>query len=362
MPPELQSDNIRSAIESAIEQQPVEEGNLAGPAEGASPSASPAAPAAPEGQQTEGTPVAKEEKAAAPPPPTGTEAKPTDTPTPTQAPAPEGRELKAPGTWTPAAREKWNALDSEVRSEIWRREREVSRALTNSQRARQFQDEFVEACSPFMGFIAAENSTPIQAMVNMFQTAAALRVGTPQQKVQIAADIIRQFNIDLGALDSVLAGQSPQFNPQMAIQQEINKALQPFHQQHQQWQQRLRAQDEQLDAEVDDELMQFATQHEFYEDVKDVMADLIEVAMNRGHTLGLTEAYERATLLVEPVRRVIEGRKQTEAARAANAKARQARNAAGSITPSVEATTAQPVPGDSVRSALEFAIAQQQGR
>lgn len=302
------------------------------------------------------TPVAEKpvEVPAAPAP----EVKPTEAPTPTE---PADPVAKAPGTWTPGAREKWVTLPAEVKAEVWKREKEASRALTISADSRRFAQEFSQTMQPYLGFIAAEKSTPLQAVNYMMQTGAMLRVGTPQQKVQVVAEVIKNYGIDLAALDQVLAGQQPQFNPQQTIQSEIQRALAPVLQQVQQSQQ---SRQQELDQAVSNEIDQFAAdpKHEFYADVKEVMADIIELSDKRGQQMGLTEAYERAILIHEPVRRVIEARKQAEVARSATQVARRARGAAVSVTPSAEVQNAVNVPGDSVRSAIEFAMTKTEGR
>jgi hypothetical protein len=224
--------------------------------------------------------------------------------------------IKAPGTWTPAAREHWATLPQEVRDEVYKRERDVSKALSHSTEARRFTQEFNQAVQPFLGFIAAENSNPLQATVNMMQTAALLRVGTPQQKTQVVVDIIRNFGIDLMALDSALAGVQQQHqDPASLVQQHVQAALRPILQQQEEYQRQFAST---IDSEVDQELSEFAGKHEFYGDVKETMADIIEMAAKRGGHMGLSTAYERAILLHEPVRRVIEARKtQTTAQTAA---------------------------------------------
>lgn len=285
-----------------------------------------------------------------------TEQAPTLEPQQEQSPT-----AKAPGTWTPTAREKWVTLPTEVKEEVWKREREASRAMTISAEARRLQQEFERTIQPYLGFIAAEKSTPLQAVNNMMQTAALYRVGTPQQKAEVTAQIIKQFNVDLRALDSILAGQPAQYDPQAIIDQRIQAAIAPLRQEREQMAQQHQMR---LDLEVDQELNSFAAdpKHEFYDDVRDTMADLIEVASRRGAQMGLTEAYERATLLHEPVRRVIEARKQAEAAKVSTQKARQARGAAISVTQSAEVQRAPADPGDSIRSAIEAAISKTEGR
>lgn len=300
----------------------------------------------------------------APAPVAATSAEPTPAPAPNDGNNPYA---KAPGTWTPAARESWAALPSEVKQEVWKREREASRALTMSTEARRWQDEFNKTMQPYLGFIAAEQSTPLQAVNYMMQTAAALRVGTPQQKVQLVAQIIGQYGIDLEALDTVLAGKQPQFNPQAHIESLVNQRMAPLMQQiqHQNLQQ-----EQQLQQQVDADLTNFVNEvdekgnlkHEFFQDVQDVMADLIQVSVQRGARLGLTEAYERAIMIHEPVRRVIEARKQRQSAAQLTAAATQAQGTAASIVPSSEVEVVKPAAGNSIRASIEAAIAAQQGR
>lgn len=304
------------------------------------------------------------------PAPGDTSAAPTPSaaaPTPSAAPAPVAENdplAKPPGSWSPVAREKWQNVDKEIKAEIWRREKDANRALTLSTDARRFQSEFQNTIQPFMSFIAAENSTPIQAVENMMRTAAVLRIGTPEQKVKVVADVIKQFGVDLMALDSVLAGQSPEFNPQIKQEETLARMLdQRFGQLQQSFMQQRDA-EESTAAQSEIEAFAADPKHEFYMDVKDTMADLIEVAGKRGIQMSLTDAYERATLLHEPVRRVIEARRLHDNANAVNQRAQAARNAAVSVTSSAQ-TPGNGIPapqGDSIRASLEAAIAAQQGR
>ena len=283
-------------------------------------------------------------------PPTGGQ---TPAPTP---PAPEPDD-PAPGSWTPAAREEWKQLPKTIKEEVRRREAATSRALTESTEARKFQREFQDVVQPFMGFIAAENSTPIAAVKNLMQTAAILRVGTPQQKVAAAAQIIQQFGIDLMMLDSVLAGQSPQVSQSAALQQMVSHELAPIRQFMTQQQQFLAQQDQALGEKANAELEKFAAEHEFYNDVRETMADLIEAASRRGGALSLTAAYDRAIMLHEPVRQVIEARKQRQAAQNSQRQADTARRNATSVSGSEEASAVgAPASGDSLRDAINAAI------
>jgi hypothetical protein len=299
-------------------------------------------------------PLSTGEKPAITPAPKPEEADPTKA----AAPAPEVPEhlAKAPGTWTPAAREHWKDVPIQVREEVAKREREMTRALSFTTEARRLASEFQQTMQPYLGFIAAENSTPMQAVNNMMQSAALLRVGTPAQKVGLVADIIRNFGVDLGMLDNHLAGtQQAQDDPRTLVQREIQAALAPYRQQQQ-------AQVQQVDTQVNQELQEFASKNEFYNDVADTMADLIEVARKRGGVLGLQTAYDRAILLHEPVRQVIEARNATKSNQQQAQIAATAKAAAVSVAPSSEAQRTAPVVGDDIRSAIEASMTRLQGR
>jgi len=324
----------------------------------------------PETPATEGSDAPSDAPAVdgeAPPLAEGTPAA-TDTPmaaegTPEASPAAAESDptAKPPGSWTPAAREHWRNTPKEVRSEVWRREREASRALTISADARRLQQDFERTMQPFLGFVAAENSTPMRAVENMMRTAATLRAGTAAQKVQLVAQTIKSFGIDLQALDSVLAGQQLPANPADEVSRQVQQALAPILHERQQSQMAAKQREQ---AEVTAELDRFASdpKNEFYNDVAPLMADLMEVASRNGQEMELTQAYQRAILIHEPVRRVIDTRKAREKAHQDTIKARAARGAASSITPSAEAQVVVPTGGNSLRADIEAAITQSKGR
>jgi hypothetical protein len=325
-------------------------------------------------------------------PPEGTDTPPVDTPAdgapaPTDAPPPDvapppaadtppqgdaspevppadtkDPTVKPPGSWTPAAREEWAKVPAAVKQEVWKREREASRALTASTEARKLQQDFSQTIQPYLGFIAAEGSTPMKAVDQMMRTAAVLRVGTADQKVQLVAQTIKQFGVNLEALDAALAGvAAPPADPSTLVQQQVQQALAPFlNERRAQAQQAQQAVQQQAQSEL--EAFASDPKNEFYDDVAPLMADIIEVASRNGQQMGLTEAYQRATLLHEPVRRVIDARKSREAATQASAAARKARGAAVSVTPSTQAAVVPAQGGNNLRADIEAAFAQTQGR
>jgi hypothetical protein len=279
---------------------------------------------------------------------------------------------KAPGTWTPAAREHWNSIPEDVRNEVIKRESEVSRTMTQSATARKFQQDFNQLIQPHMAHIQAENGGNVFGTIQqMFNVGTVFRTGSATNKAALVADICKQFGIDLQLLDASLdkvynGGQGPNPNQQpqggidpRQIQQMVNQQLAPILQQQRASQQSLLSQ---IETEVDTELDGFAAAHEFYDDVKEDMADIIEMAARRGKNVSLTEAYERATLLSVPVRAVMEQRRAASASQQSHAVAQQAKAGAFGIQNSAETTTTNLPAGDSIRDSIERAIAHHSGR
>ena len=118
--------------------------------------------------------------------------------------------LRPPNSWKPSIREKWGTLPREVQQEVIRREREASSALTQSDEARKGWNEFKETLAPYQAHIAADGAKPMEAVKSLFDTAMALRVGTPQRKAQLVASMIQNYGIPVEMLAQALDGQAPQ--------------------------------------------------------------------------------------------------------------------------------------------------------
>lgn len=356
-------DTNTSASEAGTLQVPSPGETASAPSSTTPASAPSAAPAAP--TSTEGTPVATTTAPATQKPEGQTPKTPAEgTTDPIKQNVAAVITQKAPGTWTPAAREHWNSMPQEVREEVLKREREVSRAMTQSTQARQFQQQFQTLVQPYMANLQAQGAQPLQAIQTFFNIDHQLRSGQPQTKAQLIAGLCKDFGIDLELLDFALAGQQPPANKQQAfdpnqlktlVQQELAPIRQQFQTQNAQLLQ-------EIEGEVDNELSTFASTHEFYNDVKEDMADIIEMGARRGVNISLTDAYERATLLSAPVRAVIEQRKTASTAQQAHVVAQQAKSGAFGIQNSAEATTTNLPAGDSIRDAIERSLAHHSGR
>ena len=276
---------------------------------------------------------------------------------------PKAQGERAPASWKPEAREHWAQLPENVRAEVARRETEVARTLQETAEARKTAEAVMKTIEPYQAFIKAENSNPIQAIDNLMSTAARLRTGTAPELAQLVAGIVNQYgtgrfgNAFIEMLDSALAGQAPQQDPQqIAIEQVLNQRLAPMQNMLTQFQQAQVAQQQQVAQAAASEVQNFLDQAEFGNDVREDMADLLETAQRRGQNMSLQDAYKKACLMNDNVRSVLTQRVRSKGAQQTTQAAQKARSAAVQVSGSAPMGALRQDPTD-VRSAIEAAIA-----
>lgn len=292
------------------------------------------------------------------------EAKPDDTPGiqpgPKSSPKTEGR---APASWHPETREHWAALPESVRTEVARREREVQTTLKETAEARKYAEQIERTIAPYQMFIKAENSNPLQAIDNLMSTAARLRTGSSQDIAQLVSGLVKQFGVGrfgqsfIEQLDSALVGEIPRVDAQQQqLQQAMRQELAPIQQFMSQHQNAQFAAQQNVTRQAEGEVLNFMEQAEFAEDVREDMADLMEMAQRRGRDLSLENAYGQACSNNDKVRAVLLSRHKAQSAQKQTGAAQRARSAAVSVSgaPAMGSPTTGAL---DVRSAIEAAIA-----
>ena len=258
---------------------------------------------------------------------------------------------RAPISWKPSMREHWGALPEEVRTEIYRRERDISKGLGEAAEARKFHQSFNDIAKPYEHLIAMEAKTPLEGFQNYLRTAAVLRQGTNWEKATSLAQVIKQFQIDPTLLDQALVGAMP---PQGSQQQQyrdprLDELLGTLAEQQ-------KYQQQQVEDEAMTELEQFrSTEPEFLPDVEDYMADILSSAASKGHIISLQQAYDRAIMVHPEISEIVMKRRQStglqQSAQVVEAARRKATG--GGNAPKVGG---KPPVGDSIRSAIESSI------
>lgn len=350
--------SLRDTLDDAFDKHAtdeVDEPRKTAPAAPAEPAQAQAPGADARARDEHGRFVPKGEQAAADPGAAAPVAKPAAAAPaqPTQAPQPgAAADLKAPPSWRPQAREKWASADPEVKAEVYRREHEMQQVLHQTAQVRQFNDAFERTVAPYEMFIREENVTPLQAVQNLMQAAATLRVGTPMTKAQLVANIIQQHGVDIQTLDHIMAGMAP---PQGAQQQQFqDPRIDSFLAQQNAIMQAVVARQ---DEEMRLQLTTFAQGHEFYTDVAGTMADIVESRARRNEPIDLEKIYEQACRMDDNVSTILTQRAAAARSNGNSQAVLRARRAASSVKGDTTPHDGATVPkNDSVRAALEAAF------
>lgn len=247
---------------------------------------------------------------------------------------------RAPSTWKPTARAEWEKLPPTVRAEIHRRETDFLNGQSQLLPDAKFGKSVSEIVAPYRMLIEAEGGTPERAIADLMRTAAQLRMGTPQQKVQIFAQIAQQYGVDLRAF-------APQTGDQPLAQQPLQdpRVDQLLAQLNQERQQRAQSEQQTLEGAVTNWMNENDAQgnplRPYLGDVMTEMSALVpqirQQSPSLSHDQVLQQAYERATWGNPEIRTLLlqqqaQGSSQTRSAENQN-RVREARRAASVNVP-----------------------------
>jgi hypothetical protein len=352
------SDDLRSALESAIDEAETTETPAAAPEveQASTPEPDTTVEASETQDVVEATDAPAVEKDAPP-----SEAKPADKPegakAETAAEIKQHRIDRPPQSWKKEAKGEWGNMPLHVRQEVHKREAEISRALQESAPARQFAEHFNQTIAPYQARMQAMGASPIQAVQNLLQADYQLSSAPKQQRAALMAKFIKDYDIDVVELDNALVGnvpQQPQTSPDIEalVQQQLQQALAPLLQQQQAHRQQ---QQEQINHTV--ESMALDPKYPYFEDVRGDMADLIDVKARQGIDLSLEDAYSMATRMNPDVYSQMTRQSSMQTANQQHAQAQRAKNAASSVSGAPAAGGANGFVGNGdLRSSIEAAF------
>jgi hypothetical protein len=219
----------------------------------------------------------------------------------------------APVGLSAAAKEVWKATPKVMRDEVLRRERDFAMGIQRYAEDAKLAVQIKSTLQPFQQYIAMNGGNPAQQVHTLFETASILQMGSPIQRAQTIANLISQFGVDIQALDHILIGKAPPESTQQTsmVQQEIERALAPYRQREEQLQanERQRVQNAQNQALQTVDQFRDDPKNEFYLEVREDMADILDLAANRGFQMSMKDAYDRACLLNPNVQEAIRIRK-----------------------------------------------------
>lgn len=207
--------------------------------------------------------------------------------------------------------ELWGGVPEGARDHITAREAEVERVLRNSSEARKSHQVIGNMHQTYGALMASEGwQHPLEAFDNVMQTVSQLKMGSPEQRAQTMANLINHFGVDISSLDNALVGEAPpeEVQQQSQMQQMIDQRMAPVNQMMGNLanlqQQKMVESNQQVSQEVE----QFGAQAEFMNVVRGDMADLMDMATQRGQQMTLQDAYDKACQINPQVQQALQQR------------------------------------------------------
>jgi len=333
---------------------------------------------APEAKEaTPQVPTEQNEKAPDPSPteiPEKPAEKPIETPAPTETPENPAEKAfsidKAPQSWRGPQKAKWDSLDPDVRQEVMRRERDITRVMGETGQARQIAQKFQQAIQPFTEYMQSRNLDPFNAFGGLMKADQILSTATPDVKAKFMAQLIQDYKIDIEQLDTALAGSGAgKVDPATSrLEALLEQRLAPIHQfltfQQQQAQQAQQQEEQQVLHTI--ETMRNDPKYEHFEDVREDMADIIDLQRKKGVYLSLEQAYTRAIAMNPEISQAVATKQanasRTAAAIAANASAQKAKAASKSVGGAPNGLSSGPSGKLDRRATIEAAFDAAEGR
>lgn len=230
-----------------------------------------------------------------------------------KAPATPGPLDKPPVTWKGPAKEEWKDLSPAVRQEIARRERQIDTTLTQTADQRKYAEVMFNVIQPYEHHLRAEGANHVQAVDHLMKLAHVMRAGTPQAKAKTLSQLFFAHDVDLDLLNDYivagLEGKEPKNDPVLAAVEAQMAPVRAFMQEMQQARQSNTQRVQQSAAQTIRELLDDPEIGDMLEDVREDMADLLDLATTRGTILPLRDAAVRA-IMAHPEHSVVYNQRQ----------------------------------------------------
>ena len=239
-------------------------------------------------------------------------------------------------SWKKEAAAELSKLPSNIQNFIIERQEQFHRGIEQYKEAANYAKTIDKSIHQYKDYLNQLGVTPEVAFPNLLKTEHTLRMGSPQEKAEMLQKLAHDYGIDLGQLASLpYDANLHQLKSQLDYTKSQLEASNSFRQSHE-------------DAQIQGHIEDFAQGREFFEDVRLLMADLLD----RGLATDLDDAYAKAVRMDESVFAKSQSRTRlTQADQAAKA----ARAAAVSVKGSPVGGKTQAAPTsteDAVRMAM----------
>jgi hypothetical protein len=250
---------------------------------------------------------------------------------------------RPPASWKKEFHDAWKTADPRLQEYAFQREEQMRKGVEPLLTKAQFADQMQEAISPFMNTIRGLGVAPHQAVRKLMEADHVLRTSSPDQKLQLLANLARDYGVDLTGANPV---------PMDQTYQQLMNELRNVKGEVMTWkEQQEHAQNQSLLNEING----FASKAEYFEEARPTMIKML----NSGFAESLQDAYDKAIRLDPDLFDRVQQAKQAaglhQRSQEANRAAKAARSAAVSVRSSTPGTNTAPKAQDR-RSLLEAAF------
>lgn len=234
---------------------------------------------------------------------------------------------RPPASWKKDYHEPWNAVDDKIKEYVWQREEQMRKGVEPLLTKAQFADRMEQVLSPYRDTIRGLGIEEPKAIEALLQADHTLRFGSPEQKQQMFMQLAQQYGVNL-AQQAVASATNPVDPTVYALQNEVLKVkgqVQAFQERQEQAQ----------NAVLLDEINDFATKAEHFEDARPKMIELLQ----SGAAQTLQEAYDLAVWGNPDLREAMLEARQAQAVASASAEKNRAAKAARAAAVSVRGST-----------------------
>jgi len=269
-------------------------------------------------------------------------------PEPTETPAiePQQEPRRNPfSAWKKDAQSALSALPPETQQYIIEREQQFHKGIEQYKADAYKGRSLGAAINPHMEYLNQIGVQPERAISKLIETERTLRTASPEQKNQMFMKLAHDYGVNIQNLtntpfDPYKYEMESKLAEQQRMLQEISQSKQMAE-----------------EAQLNQTIEQFASQHEYFEDVRETMADLLD----RGLASNLDDAYAKAVRLNDDVfARVQQAQQpapQVQQVQRADQAAKAAKASAVSVKGSPTGVTRAPEP-KSTEEAVRIAMAQ----
>jgi len=191
-----------------------------------------------------------------------------------------------PSSWKKDYEEHWGKLDPTLQDYIQQREADYAKGVSTYKNQWDMAAPIMESISQFAPLLQQRNMDAKEWVDRLGKADMMLTRGSPEQKVQMFAQLANDYGVNLGQLTGQ-SGYDPQFSQ---LAQELNQIKN-------QWSSFQSQQEMMEQTQLQSEIASFKDDKPYFEEVRETMAGLLQ----NGMANDLQSAYDKAIRLNDDV-------------------------------------------------------------